>query len=95
MLKAGWCTVLFNAFLQGKMGTQVLKGGNTTELYGKGTAEKSRMLVEVHPEYARLRYWNERVHHLVDYTKFKQRLIRRVQQPEKFELKKVMKKEGQ
>ena len=27
MLKAGWCTVLFNAFLQHKVGTQKVKGG--------------------------------------------------------------------
>jgi hypothetical protein len=33
MLKAKWCTILFNAFLQEKMQTQSLPGGNTQELY--------------------------------------------------------------
>ena len=67
MLKAGWCTIQFNAFLQGKMGTQVLKGGNTDEFYhaeGKvqqgqkyadtGTLAKSQMLVDVHPDVSKL-----------------------------------------
>lgn len=39
ILKAGWCTCQFNAFLQQKMVTQALPGGNTTELYNG--AEKS------------------------------------------------------
>ena len=33
VLKSGDCTVQFNAFLQGKMPTQALKGGNTDEFY--------------------------------------------------------------
>ena len=35
VLKDGDCTVQFNAFLQGKGATQVLKGGNTEEFYHK------------------------------------------------------------
>lgn len=32
-LKDGWCTILFNAFLIGKVTTMRMKGGNTNELY--------------------------------------------------------------
>lgn len=43
VLKAGLCTIQFNAFLQGKMGTQILKGGNTEEFYhAEGTLDKSQ-----------------------------------------------------
>lgn len=78
MLKAGWCTVLFIAFLQDKVATQRTPGGNTDELYRDGTLEKSRMLVREHPDVARLaRKWN-RWHHHVDYRPFRDnRLIRR------------------
>lgn len=91
MLKAGWCTIQFNAFLQQKMGTQILKGGNTDEFYhaegekkrgaryaDKGTLAKSRMQVAVHPDVSRLVWKYGRWHHLVDYTPFrKTRLARR------------------
>ena len=41
VLKAGWCTILFYAFLQNKAGTQSVKGGNTDEFYSKeGTFKK-------------------------------------------------------
>lgn len=91
MLKAGWCTIQFNAFLQGKMGTQILKGGNTDEFYhaegevkegdkysDTGTLAKSQMLVDVHPDVSRLVQKFSRWHHAVDYSVFKnQKLIRK------------------
>ena len=78
MLKAGWCTILFNAFLQDKVRTQLLPGGNTTELYRNGTLAKSRMLVGVHPDVAELAWRYKRWHHHVDYRPFKrQKLVRR------------------
>jgi hypothetical protein len=91
MLTAGWCTVQFNAFLQEKMGTQVLKGGNTEEFYhaeGKvrdgekyadtGTLAKSKMLADVYPEYCKVVHKYSRIHHEVNYRPFKKRkLIRR------------------
>lgn len=78
MLKAGWCTILFIAFLQNKVVTQRTPGGNTAELYKGGTLEKSRMLVREHPDVARLAWkWN-RWHHYVDYRPFRDnKLIRR------------------
>ena len=77
ILKAGFCTVQFNAFLQSKARTQVIKGGNTAEFYSKeGTAPKSEMQVKVHPDVSRLTWRFGRVHHFVDYTPFrKNRLI--------------------
>lgn len=71
MLKAGWCTVLFNAFLQKKIGTQKMAGGNTTEFYAReGTLPKSKMLVAMHPDVTRLMFRFHRWHHYVDYRPF-------------------------
>jgi len=91
MLKSGRCTILFNAFLQEKMPTQTLKGGNTDELYAgdgenikgshykaSGTTEKSEMLVREHPDVAKVKFRFGRVHHHVDYLPFKtNKLIRK------------------
>lgn len=91
MLKAGWCTVQFNAFLQEKMETQKLPGGNTDEFYlveGKkrcgekyadtGTVAKSQMICRVHPDVSKMAFRFQRWHHHVDYTVFKnQKLIRK------------------
>lgn len=84
ILKAGWCTVQFNAFLQEKMETQKLPGGNTDEFYLKegqkrdgakyadtGTVAKSQMLARVHPDVAKVAWIFKRVHHHVDYSRFK------------------------
>jgi hypothetical protein len=91
MLKAGWCTVQYNAFLQEKMETQKLPGGNTDEFYlaeGKkrdgqkyadtGTIAKSQMLCNVHPDVAKMAWRFKRWHHHVDYRPFKaNKLLRR------------------
>lgn len=83
MLKARWCTIEFNAFLQGKLATQVMGGGNTAEFYhregvkGKGayaeggTTAKSQMLADMHPDVARVAWRFGRVHHQVNYRPFK------------------------
>lgn len=77
MLKNGWCTVLFNAFLQFKLTTQTLDGGNTRDFYSReGTAPKSRMLVAMHPDVARLSWRFQRAHHHVDYKPFKRNRLR-------------------
>lgn len=79
MLKAGWCTIQFNAFLQDKVRTQTLGGGNTTEFYAReGTAPKSDMIVRVHPDCTRLVKKYGRSHHVIDYGKVKaQPLLRK------------------
>jgi hypothetical protein len=75
MLKHGWCTVLFNAFLQKKHNaTDRMKGGNSDELYKGGTLEKSRMLCQLHPDVSRLVWKFSRWHHTVDYSVFKHEL---------------------
>lgn len=77
MLKAGWCTVQFNALLQSKATTQMVKGGNTAEFYSReGTLPKSEMLVRLHPDVARLAFRFHRWHHYVDYTPFRHNLLR-------------------
>ncbi len=71
LLTAGWCTVQFNAFMQKKMGTQRIGGGNTAEFYAQeGTLPKSRMLVRAYPKLARLVWKFNRWHHTVDYSSF-------------------------
>jgi hypothetical protein len=79
MLKAGYVTVLFNAFLQWKAWTQTWTGGNTEAFYGaEGTLPKSQMLARMHPDVARVTWKFNRWHHQVDYSRFKDnRLIRR------------------
>lgn len=44
VLKDGDCTVQFNAFLQGKVATQTIKGGNTAEFYHKEFVEDEQEL---------------------------------------------------
>lgn len=80
VLKDGWCTVLFYAFLAGKMPTMQMRGGNTDELY---TAEDGRYqmalsLVKQHPDVTKIaRKWG-RWQHQVDYRPFKSnRLIKK------------------
>jgi hypothetical protein len=84
MLRAGWCTILFNAFLQKKVQTQKMRGGNTDEIYRGGTLPKSRMLADVHPEVARLAWRFGRWHHFVNYGKHfgSNRLVRRAGAPD-------------
>lgn len=91
MLKAGWCTIQFNAFLQNKVVTQTLKGGNTAEFYhaegvvkegqsysDTGTINKSKMVALVHPDMAKVVWKFNRWHHTVNYREFfKHKLIRR------------------
>jgi hypothetical protein len=76
MLKDGWCTIQFNAFLQGKVTTQRMRGGNTEEFYRhEGTKNKSQMLVDLHPDVTKLVWKFNRWHHQVDYRPFKNNLL--------------------
>jgi len=79
MLKAGWVTLLFNAFLQKKVRTQNMGGGCTGEFYAvEGTGPKSRMQVALHPDVSKIVYRFGRIHHHVDYRRFQtNRLVRR------------------
>ena len=77
VLKDGWCTVMFHCFLQNKSATQSVKGGNTEELYGEGTLEKSQAIVDLHPDMASLVQRYGRWHHRVDFDKFKHNVLKR------------------
>ena len=71
VLKAGWNTILFNAFLQGKVPTQQMTGGNTEAFYAsEGTHAKSAMLVRAHPDVASLSRKFGRAHHHVDFSQW-------------------------
>lgn len=93
VLKDGDCTIEFIAFLQGKMATQVVKGGNTEEFYHNegdidklvwrdgfynpsGTIKKSQMLYDMHPDVTEIVWKYGRVHHYVDYSRFKNNILR-------------------
>jgi hypothetical protein len=79
VLKDGYCTVLFYAFLAGKRCTMQYKGGNTDELYqGDGRLEMARSLQRQHPDVVKItRKWG-RWQHRVDYRPFKNnKLIRK------------------
>lgn len=72
VLKDGWVTVQFNAFLQGKVTTQRMKGGNMEQFYKEdGTYLKSKMLADMHPDVAKVVNRFGRYHHHVDYRPFK------------------------
>lgn len=79
ILKAGFCTIQFYAFIQSKVVTQAIKGGNTKEFYAhEGTLPKSKMQVVLHPDCSKLVWRYGRWHHYVDYSKFKKnKLIRK------------------
>jgi hypothetical protein len=93
VLKDGDCTIQFNAFMQGKAATQSVSGGNTSEFYhaensekindegwnAEGTVNKSQMLVDMHPDVARLVWRYNRWHHWVDYEPFKKNGLRYVE----------------
>ena len=72
VLKSGLCTIQFQTFLQGKMGTQLLGGGNTEEIYGKGTAQKGLMLARRHPDCVKFAWRYGREHHFADLSKWKE-----------------------
>jgi len=79
VLKDGLCTILFNAFLAGKVTTMRMKGGNTDELYKEDGRKKMALsLQEQHPDIAKVVWKFNRWHHQVDYSKFKSnKLIRK------------------
>lgn len=73
VLKDGYCTVLFNAFLIGKVTTQRMKGGNTEEIYSKtnNRLEFAESLKNQHPDIVKVVWKFNRWHHSVNYRKFK------------------------
>ena len=78
-LKDGWCTILFNAFLIGKVTTLRMKGGNTDTIYNTGDnrREFAESLQKQHPDVVKVTWKFNRWHHQVNYKGFKQKLIRK------------------
>lgn len=75
VLKDGWCTVLFYAFLADKAATMSMKGGNTESLY-KLDNEDGRLLMaqslqKQHPDVVKIKRRWGRWQHVVDYRPFK------------------------
>ena len=76
-LKDGWCTILFNAFLQEKAATMTLKGGNTDELYkDDGRLKMAQSLVDQHPDICTVSWKFGRYQHHVNYDGFKRNKLR-------------------
>lgn len=72
ILKDGWCTILFYAFIADKIRTMTMKGGNTDELYkGDGRWQMAYSLKQQHPDVVDItRRWG-RWQHIVNYRPFK------------------------
>jgi len=72
-LKDGWCTVLFNAFLAGKVTTMRMSGGNTDHVYtdSDDRLKFAQALQELHPDIVKVVWKFNRWHHQVDYRPFK------------------------
>lgn len=80
VLKDGYCTILFNAFLAGKVTTMRMKGGNTNEVYGHTDNRKefAESLQQQHPDIVKVTWKFNRWHHQVNYKQFKNnKLIKR------------------
>lgn len=90
MLKDGWATILFNAFLADKEATQRSAGGNTDTVYAdkskydeSGTYEKTKALKYQHPLVTEItRKW-DRWHHEVNYSPVKNNDPQRKDNPPK------------
>lgn len=77
VLKDGWCTILFNAFLCCKQQTMTMAGGNTDELYKKdGRLQMADSLVKQHPDVVKRSWKFNRWQHHVDYSRFKKNKLR-------------------
>lgn len=79
-LKSGLCTILFNAFLCGKVTTMRMKGGNTDSVYAETDNRKefAESLVKQHPDVAKVTFKFGRWHHQVNYKPFKKNALIRV-----------------
>jgi len=73
VLKAGYCTILFNAFLADKAATMTMRGGNTDNVYidGDKRLKFAQSLQEQHPDVVKVVERYGRYHHDVDYRKFR------------------------
>jgi hypothetical protein len=80
VLKMGYCTILFNAFLIGKVTTMRMKGGNTDSIYNKtdNRREFAESLKKQHPDVVKVVWKFNRWHHQVNYKPFKKNKLKKV-----------------
>lgn len=72
VLKDGWCTILFQAFLMKKITTMTMKGGNTDKLYqNDGRLKMAQSLQRQHPDVVKIKWKWGRWQHVIDYSGFK------------------------
>lgn len=81
VLKSGECTILFNAFLCGKVTSMRMKGGNTESVYGDtdNRREFAESLVSQHPDVVKLTRKFGRFHHQVNYKPFKRNQLEAIE----------------
>jgi hypothetical protein len=78
VLKDGYCTILFNAFLIEKSVTMTVKGGMTPHYQGDGRFKMAQELQQKHPDVVKITKKWGRFQHSVDYRPFKHnRLIKK------------------
>jgi hypothetical protein len=80
VLKEGWRTILFYAFLADKSATMTIKGGNTEELYliEDGRLKMAQSLRDQHPDVTQIKRRWGRWQHVVNYKPFRgNRLIKK------------------
>ena len=73
VLKDGWCTILFQAFICDKATTMTMTGGNTEDLYEiqDGRLKMAQSLVDQHPDIVKISWKFNRWQHQVNYRPFK------------------------
>lgn len=78
-LKDGYCTILFNAFLAGKVTTMRMKGGNTDNVYtdNDNRMKFAKSLQEQHPDVVKITWKFNRWQHSVNYKTFKNNKLKR------------------
>lgn len=77
VLKGGWCTILFNAFLCLKAMTMSMTGGNTDELYkDDGRLQMALSLQKQHPDIVSITEKWGWVQHQVNYKRFKRNKLK-------------------
>lgn len=78
VLKSGECTILFNAFLCGKVTSMRMRGGNTDSVYAEteNRLEFAQSLANQHPDVARVTKKFGRWHHHVNYKPFKKNALK-------------------
>jgi hypothetical protein len=82
-LKQGLCTILFNAFLCGKIATMRMAGGNTDSVYAAtdNRREFAESLAKQHPDVAKVSFKFGRWHHQVNYSSFKTNKLAYIDNP--------------